>query len=84
LHDFERGAVDRFDLVARPGLEQLDRVAHIAMSSPIRIEGRGFVGDADIFGKRGHYRIVPDLARKGFEFCAVHGVVLLAERYDRR
>ena len=47
--DFQCRARHVGELCSRPALEQPHGLVHIAVRRPIRVEGRGFVGDADVF-----------------------------------
>ena len=42
--------------------KQLHRLIHIAVRRPVRVEGRGLVGDADIVDQGRRDRLVPKVA----------------------
>ena len=59
--DLERGSRKRGELGPRPALEQRYGILHIAVRRPIRVEGRRFVGDPNVFDQGRDDLIAPAL-----------------------
>ena len=72
-HHLHRRAREGGDVRARPVGHQRDRLLHVAILLPLRVEGRRLVGDADVLGERRQDLVVPEAADEGLELVGVHG-----------
>src|SRR5258708_1845955 len=92
-YDVERRTREAGQPLAGPALEHRDRFFHVAVRSPIRVEGRRLVRDPDIIDEGRDDRIAPDLTDelaelRGIEHptgpCCLRGHAITGRRTGRR
>jgi hypothetical protein len=71
-HHLEARPGDAGELAPGPAGQQRHRVVHIAMRHPIRVEGRRFVGNADVVDELRHDLVGPALLDKARELGLIH------------
>ena len=72
-HHFQRGARQRRQLGARPGLHQPDCSIHVAVLDPLGVEHRRLVGNADVLDQLRHDFVVPQATDKTGKAGGIHG-----------
>ena len=70
-HHLQREALDR--LASGPFAEARHHLFHVAVRAPFGIEGRRFVGDANVFGQLGQDRFIPQPLDVGLDGRLIHG-----------